>query len=382
MQTPAVASNPGSQQPLAFRQATIERSDILVGEVLAAYPTVTTRYERQVEGSGYVFGIELLLDVTTAGNGATVAFYEDAPWSAWDTVVFRDVNGELLNLQGYDLYLANLIDHQYRLVWADGTIVTPNVNLYRLVTGVGAGIGGSFRTFLRVPIATNRRDLVGLSGNQDRAQKYSLRDDLAPGSAAATGPIYTTAPTTQGVTTVTRYYESYSVPLPVGPTGQRQASIPPTFGTLHFTTATISDSQPVGGATVNHYLRRLGNTIRWIALVFRSNGTRANAAATPPSNIQLKVGDDVIFNEDYNYRRMQMFERWGYEFPNGVLVYDALHDFVAGADYEMGYDYLHTQAIVNAQFQITYPVGFGSTNNTLKIITDDLQQGIVPSMNR
>jgi len=54
-------------------------------------------------------------------------------------------------------------------------------------------------------------------------------------------------------------------------------------------------------------------------------------------------------------------------------VYETMHDFDNTAGFEIGDDYWHTQALVNAQFIITYPAGFGSTANSLKIITDDLQ---------
>lgn len=379
LQTPPVTATP-QEKVVPFRQATIERSDILTPDS-GSVSTSTQRIERTVEGSGFAFAILLKMAVVTSGNSAAVAYYEDAPWSALDTVVFRDVNGELVNLAGYDLYIANLINHYYGLFWPDGTTlgsgtapVAPNTNLYLLTSGSGA-TGGSFTFWLRVPIATNRRDLTGLVGNQDRAQKYSLRNDIASGGAASSGPIYTTAPTAQGTYSVTKFYESYSVPLPMSPMGQRQESLPPSFGTLHFTTATLSDAAPLGGSVVNHYLRRLGNTVRWMALVLRSNNTRANADTNQPSSIQMKIGDDILFNENYDYRRARMYENFGFEFPKGVLVYDTLHDFDRGAGWEIGYDYWHTQAIVNAQFMITYPAGFGSTANSLKIITDDLQLG-------
>jgi hypothetical protein len=67
-----------------------------------------------------------------------------------------------------------------------------------------------------------------------------------------------------------------------------------------------------------------------------------------------------------------MFERYNVNAPAGVLVYDALQDFTAAAGYELGEDYWWTNGLNNAQFEITYPSGFGSTNNSLTIITDDL----------
>jgi hypothetical protein len=168
------------------------------------------------------------------------------------------------------------------------------------------------------------------------------------------------------------------VPLPQNTQGQPQEIFPASFGTLHFLTQTITDAPPAGGATVGHFVRRLGNTIRGLILVFRSNGSRVTAEANQPNNIRLKIGEDTLFNEPYWYRRMLMYERYGFDWPSGVLVYDALHDFAGAAGFEIGDDYYHTQSIVNAQLQITYPAGFGSTNNSLTIITDDLQMTGAP----
>jgi hypothetical protein len=163
------------------------------------------------------------------------------------------------------------------------------------------------------------------------------------------------------------------VPNPKSPTGSPQEQVPPDWGTIHYLTSTLSDAVPLGGSQVNHFLRRIGNTIRWLAVVLRSNNTRATAETNAPTNIQFKVGEDTLFNESYLYRKFLMFERFGFDLPSGVIVYDSLHDFAAAAGFEIGDDYYHTQALVNAQLIITYPAGFGSTANSLTFLTDDLQ---------
>lgn len=358
MQGPAVT--PAQRTTIPFRQATVERVEILPSETLNM-TAGAQRIERNVEGSGYVYSILLDVVCTTAANAANVAFTEDAPWSALDTVVFRDVNGEILNLAGINLFLANIINRNYANRWVDQSTLT------NLGTTGAVGAGGSFSFMLEIPVGTNRRDLTGVLGNQDRAQKYQLRTDLA-----ASGSVYGTAPTTLGSVVINKYYNNYSVPQPTSPSGAPQNIYPPSYGTLHFTTQSISEASPIGGATVNHFLRRIGNTIRWVALVFRSNGSRATADANAPTSIRFKIGEDTLFNETYRYRRAVMYQRFGFDFPAGVLVYDAMHDFDNGAGTELGDDYWHTQAIVNAQFQIAYPGGYGSTNNSLTFVVDDL----------
>jgi hypothetical protein len=243
-----------------------------------------------------------------------------------------------------------------------------DTNLFNLVTGAGA-TGGSFRFTIRIPVATDRRRLLGLLGNQDRAQSYDVRADIAPSAS-----IYSTAPTVAGAALLEYMYENYGVPNAMGPDGAQQEVYPPAFGTLHYTTSSLNPTPPAAGVSIRHDLQRIGHTIRWMALIFRVNGSRATAQleANQATNIQLKFGDVVEFNEPYWYRRALMDERYGFTFPDGVLVYDAMHDFVSHAGGEMGDDYWHTQNLVQAQFLISYPAGVGSTNNSLRVITDDL----------
>ena len=346
---------------MPFRRATVERSTILPQEtsaISAAYQAI----ERTIEGTGFLYNLRLRVTATASANAATVAFSEDAPWNSLGLVTLRDPNGEVINVpNGFYLYLANLAQGNYAVRWLDQSAQSS------LVTGVGAGAGGSFCQYFDVLVGTNRRDLTGILGNQDRAVKYTLRTDINPGST-----IYTTPPTTLPAITVEKWYESYSVPLPVGPNGVQQQVLPDGYGTLHFTTVTTSDATPLGGSTVNHYLRRIGNTIRFIILVFRSNNLRATAETNNPTMITFKVGDDTIFTETWQNRKSKMYERYGFDWPSGVLIYEEMHDFGQDAGFELGDDYLHTQALVNAQFQVTYPAGFGSTGNSLTIVTDDM----------
>jgi hypothetical protein len=235
--------------------------------------------------------------------------------------------------------------------------------------------GGNFRFPVRVPVATNRRDLLGILANQDRAQKYSLRTDIA-----ASGAVFGTAPSSLPTVAINKFYEQYSVPLPTAPDGSPQDIFPAHFGSVHFHTQTVSESAPSNGSTVNHYVRRIGNTVRWLGLVFRSatSGSatpiRGNADLNPPTLLRLKLGEDSIVSETWNYRRGIMFERFGFDLPRGVVIYDYIHDFGPFSGFELGDDLVHSQALVNAQFQVTYPATGSTwqTGSTLTLVTSDL----------
>ena len=353
------ANPPGGTIP--FRRATTGR----VSQLPATGPVAMTANQQQVnvivDGSGYINGDDIHVQAVTAANDANVVFNEDAPWNALATTNFGDVNGTLIDLDGYSLMLANKYGG-----WTNrDRQLSADTNVYQLQPGNGVA-GGSFRFHLFAPIALSRRSLIGLIANQDRAQKYTLRDDINTGAA-----VYGTAPTALPNVTIRRHYDNYSVPAPQNSNNAAQQQKPPKFGVLHYLTQSVNPTAPAAG-TQNHYLPRLGNTLRLIILVIRSNSSRLTAEATPPLQIQFLLGDTPIFIENPAYRRTLMFDRYGFDAPAGVYVYDFITDVVKVAGDEMGEDYAFTNGLVNAQFAITYPAGFNGAAASLTVITDDL----------
>lgn len=361
------ANPPGGMVP--FRRATTGRTSLLPVTGPQIITTATQPVQVVVDGSGYIYGIDLFVQATGGVNGAAaIAAAEDAPYSALSSVVFGDVNGELINLDGYSLFLSNLYGG-----WSDHPLDgSADANVFAAVDTGAAPKTGTFAFHLSVPVALNRRSLLGLVANQDRAQKYSLRTDVAASTAIWTTPADTTLPNI----TITRTYDNYAVPAAQNANGAPQQQVPPKFGVLHFLTQSVNPSAPSGGSTVQHYLPRLGNTIRLLILVFRSTGgSRATAETTMPTRISLKLGDTPIFTEQVAYRRALMFARYGFDAPDGVLVYDFITDVINQAGAEMGEDYAFTNGLVNAQFEVTYPAGWGA-GSSLTVITDDL---VIPS---
>ena len=379
---PAIAP-PGSnrqQATVPFRRATTGRTQQLQSSAYTNVATPVNSFDVTIEGSGFMYGIDLDVAVTCTGNNAAVAYYEDAPWSTFTAIVLRDVNGELINLPGFSLRLANFYGMQApRRNWDNYTAppvaasaVTLDPSVALLSVTAAAGNGGTYRMHMEVPVALNRRDLWGLLGNQDRAQKYSLRTDLASAAAAAAGPIYTTAPTTQGTGLLVRTYENYAVPGPTDANGNKQQQTPDKMGIVNFWTQSVNPSAPTAAATINHYLPRLGNTIRNLILVYRSGAVatgRVNAEALLPTRIQFNLGDTPIFVETPAYRRNLMELRFGAAAYQGVFAYDFITDFETSAGTELGDDYLWTSGLVNAQFQMAYPAGVATAS--LTVITGD-----------
>jgi hypothetical protein len=195
---------------------------------------------------------------------------------------------------------------------------------------------------------------------------------MGSAAAAAAGPIYTAAPTTQGTGTITRTYENYAVPGPTDANGNKQQQLPEKHGIVNFWTQSVNPSAPQAASTINHYLPRLGNTIRNIILVYRTGAVatgRVAAEALLPTRIQFNLGDTPIFVETPGYRRNLMELRYTQPAFQGSFVYDFTTDFFAEAGSELGDDYLWTSGLVNAQFQIAYPAGVATAS--LTVITGD-----------
>lgn len=349
---------------IPFRRATTFRTSRLETTGPVAQTVAEQQVQIQVEGSGYVYGIDLEFDIETAANAAAVAYHEDAPWNVLSSVVYADVNGELVNLPGISLRFANLYGG-----WAlANDQASTDVSVFEQVSGAVAR-GGSVHGHLFVPIALNHRTLLALVGNQDRSQKYSLRSNIA-----ASGQVYTTAPTALGNVTIQRTYHNYAVPAGQNARGVPQQIMPDKFGVLHYLTQTVSPVLPTSNATLNHFLPRLGNTLRYLILVFRDgNGAtaRTDSEANPPSLIKLMLGDTPVFAETAGARRWIMRQRYGFDAPAGVYVFDWITDIVQRAGAELGDDYMFTNGLTNAQFEISYGAGWAA-NSSLTIITDDL----------
>jgi hypothetical protein len=167
--------------------------------------------------------------------------------------------------------------------------------------------------------------------------------------------------------------ENYAVPGPTDANGNKQQQLPDKYGILNFWTQGVNASPPTASTTTNHYLARLGNTVRSLILVYRS-GTVATGRATAegllPTRIQFNLGDTPINVETPAYRRNLMELRYEKPSPQGVFAYDFLTDFMVNAGAELGDDYLWTSGLVNAQFAISYPAAIGA-GCTLTVITGD-----------
>ncbi|MGH7954788.1 MAG: hypothetical protein ACREOZ_02385, partial [Gloeomargaritales cyanobacterium] len=90
------------------------------------------------------------------------------------------------------------------------------------------------------------------------------------------------------------------------------------------------------------------------------------------TRVSLKIGDSDFYNEPYSYRRQLMAKRYGFGYPNGVLVYDMIHDFLPFAGGELGDDWINTKDVNTGQFLVTYNGNVAGASPILTFVTDDL----------
>lgn len=365
IQPQGAQTNPPSKGLRPFRQATLRKRTLGASNLVALTASQQALSNRTIEGVGFLEYIDLHIQAAASGvNAAAVAYNPDAPWNALSTVVFQATGTDVQNLTGYSLYLANL----YGGFGVEDPATSLDPLVYNLVTGAVA-TGGDFNYRLRVPLAINPRSLMGLMGNQSANARYELLLSVAPSA-----DIFSVAPTFVPNITVTREHGFCTVPAPQDAYGVQQEQAPGHYGIMHTMFEARSEADVVSATTVNHYLRGIGNTVRYVIMIFRdSTGARSDLAL--PDTVTFYIGNDPIYTESSQAVRQDMRNKYGFDAPAGVLVYSFDQDFAARAGFALGDDNLDTRAIPNAYFRMSYPT-LVLTPGSVTFMVDQL---VVPS---
>lgn len=370
-----VTSQQGKQIP--FRVATYERTQIILPDTVT--PGATSQIvTHDVTGDGYMFAIIDDVVLTTAGNGAGTTFTEDMGGGAaagvgtpaamnagfWLRMQLSDISGDLLNLSGFENYIQNIVQGLFAVFLPD---TAAHSALFAQTTGAGA-TGGSFATTIRYNVGTGVLDLVGVAPNQSRTVKYNLTEIINTSAG-----IWGVAPTAIPAVAINRFYNNYAVPNPQSANNIPQVVFPDMYGVIHRQTSSQLEV-PAASSTTTHTMRQIGNTIRSIALIARYGATatpRQVAEATPPTQILLKAGSATLFQESWRVRKEMNLRQYGFDMPNGILIYNWMHDVDMKAGEEEGLDWLHTQQLSDLHFEITHSAA-AVAGSSLVAITDEL----------
>lgn len=305
---------------------------------------------------GFLRHVAVRVEATGGAGGAnTVAGHEDSPWRALQDVSLMDVNSYPIvgPMDGYDLYLANLFGaYSFMTNYADA----PTFG----AVAAGAGASGNFSFFFRFPVEITGRDALGALENQNAATAYKTAFTVA-----ASTRVYTTAPaTTLPTVRVRQAIESWTLPPPADLRGVPNVQTPPNLGTTQFWSKQVYNVN-AGDQTIS--LKRVGNLIRTLILIFRRTDTGLRSTVDMPDPLSIEWNGKVLIRQWRDHLRQLTWERFGIVPPTGVLVLDFTHDLDYRAGNEMHDLYLPTTEATRLELR-----GNWGAAGSLTVLTNDV----------
>ena len=180
----------------------------------------------EVPPSGFLRGIYVLVDASSASNVATVVnANNNAPFSVIDSITFEDTNSKPIvgPFNGYDLYLVNKYGGYFNSSDPKSSSIYTNV--------VGAASTITFNFVLRIPVELVARDALGALPNKSGTNKFKVRIRLAPIAS-----VYSTAPTNAPSVRVRMVQDGWYEPNMTDLKGRPLAQNPPAVQTTQFWT--------------------------------------------------------------------------------------------------------------------------------------------------
>jgi hypothetical protein len=306
----------------------------------------------QLSPSGYLRGLFLLVECTTAGNAAAVAYQEDGPFNVLSSIRFLDTNSHpmLGTLTGYDLYLVNKYGGYAFQGDAEASVE------YTAVTGAG-GTGGSFSFVLFLPVETVLRNALTSQLNKSGAAQFSLEMFVA-----ATTTVYSVVPTTPGSIRVRTTLASWLDPEPDDAMGNPVQQDPPLLNSTQYW---HKQNYSVLASAQFTRLQGIDGLLRMLLFVARrAASTRANGETDWPDPVSLKY-EEAFLIQSRNRRlyRWLIAQTYGYDAAaeaskgrdNGVYpVWEWMQDLNLKPGGELSRSYLPMSSASNLELQGTW----------------------------
>ena len=292
--------------PVSFHAGTWHYSQPIFTDS-ATLGTTSQEFIHQIEPGGFLRGVSLFV-TSTGGSlgtgGATAA--ADNPWNVIQSISLESVDGTpiIYPIDGYSWYLVN----RYTQPWEGDPATDPTYSQ-------------SANPAFRMRLFVESRWTMGVLPNTDARAQYRLRYTLAPAASIFNGTGYT-APTV----TVQGNLETYAQPPSENYAGQPIQLVPNGITVQRFISQqTVTTNS--GAYTIQS--NRVGNMIRSLILVFRSNGARTDLTGDP---IRFRVDNTQLLSENRTRRDFDMdmfFKQGGLDTsprPTGVYVYPRWHN--------------------------------------------------------
>lgn len=227
-QAPAKGKQQQAAPPRPFRIGTQSHEEINYEQTVTLTASTQDLQVLEIPPAGFLRGVYIIVDATSATNVATVAFTDNnAPFSVLDSVTFEDTNSKpiLGPVNGYELFLINKYGGYFN---SSDPKQSPE---YTAVTGAAGTI--TFNFILRIPVELVARDALGSLPNKSGTNKFKVRLRLA-----AEATVYGTAPTNDVSVRVRMVQEDWWEPNTVDLKGRPIAQNPPAVQTTQYWTKT------------------------------------------------------------------------------------------------------------------------------------------------
>lgn len=317
-------TKPAQVMPIPFTRAAHRKSiQAGSGTVTLSAGALTPVAPIVLPPAGFIRDIELYIQVTSTGNGATVAVaaVNDQPWNYINSMQVTNAAGDTIYvpINGYQLYLINKYGGMYQ---------APNCDPRRdpafvaLTTGAGATAGtGSF--MLRIPFELDPRDAFCALPNLAANKAYQVLINFASIAAAYAGG---TAPSGAVTITWTMVMNYWSQPQPANGDGYPQQTAPGGVGSVSLWQF---QSQVVTGGNKITQLINVGNTIRMgIFTLYSSAGTPIRDDTDWPATSYIRLNNDQLFYKPSTFWLSQM--RQAYEYGQAAGTKDTADNLDTG----------------------------------------------------
>jgi hypothetical protein len=232
----------------------------------------------------------ILETLLTGGGGTTPGVSQaDAPWNLFALVTVTEPNNNpILNLTGYNLYLADIYGG-----YSMGSNPTTDPDF--------SVTSGNFAVWPYIPIEL---DPTGLGALSDISSSSGYQLYLLPNPTAQ---VWSTIPSPLPAAAVNVYSEFWTLPDRSDGSGNPQTIVPPRAGTIQMWNQILNIVLSAGGGNQEYQLNRMGNRLRTLVMVTRSSGARSDAIFPNPCRIEW---DDIILhNVSPQILRKRMFEK-------------------------------------------------------------------------
>lgn len=308
-----------------------------------------------INAYGFLRGLFISVNCTTAGNAATVVFAADGPFNILTALGITDVSGANLYgpLTGYQAYLAA----KWGAYGDRNATVAPD---YTAVAGAGA-TGGSFSFTVWVPVEAVKRSAFCSLANRSNAARFNTVLSVAPVTT-----VYTTPPTTLAGVTVDVVGAYWSDPAPTDPAGRPIAAAPDFNGSSQFWTVDVQNAIAASGRI--HALNRVGNLIRNVILIQR-NATGQRVAFT--GTLRMTWDGRVVHDTTVTALNAEMrsIAGPGQVVDTGVLVFPYTSDFAALTGAERKALYLPTTDGTRIDWTLS---SAGVAGGTMEVLVNDI----------